>query len=351
MWYYVIVHTLFLSFYYKIRGFIFASLTIPHYCSVFEHVETYLSVHYNGRQIELDDESRITIARNTTTWIKYEGFLLGIFCSIEEGSSSGRFRKYIIMALRRSTLEKFIKDLQKKNNIIDLVQVRTCGPYDWNLKTYPSRKPESIFKPAPIDEMITDALKFMESKERYMNLSIPYRRGYLLDGFPGTGKSTCALCLASVLKKQLYFVSLTYKNADDEWLIDILSRVPAGSIILFDDFDRFVPSEKNGITIGGLLNALDGVVAQTGKIIIIIANDISRIPEALLRPGRIDRRFTFELTTTKDAVTLFERFHGKEYTDLFIQNFKSPQSASAIVSYLMMYEDGKTAALNACSIG
>jgi hypothetical protein len=348
MWY-VLLHTIVFSLYARAIGFLFASLTVPHYCPIFEHVESYMSTIYSGRQIEIDDESRITLARNTTSWIFYEGYLLGICCSVDDGSV-GRSRRFIIWALRRSTLEKFINDLCKKHHVTDVVQVRSYGTYDWNIKTYPSRTVETIFRPAPINDMIADARKFIDSKERYLYLSIPYRRGYLLEGHPGTGKSSCALCLASVLKRPLYFISLTYKNADDDWLIDTVSRVPVGAIILFDDFDRFVPSTTKGVTMTGLLNALDGVVAQTGKIIIIIANDISKIPDVLLRPGRIDRRFSFGLTETDDAADLFERFYGKEYRELFIKNFQSPKSASSIVSYLMQYEDGKNAAENAKNI-
>ena len=347
--FYMILHTIAFSLYYRMIGMLFACLTIPYYCPVYEHVETYMSTVYGGRQIEIDDESRITIARNTTSWIFYQGYLLGISCNVED-STSGRARKYFIWALRRSTLEKFIDDLHKKHNIVDVVQVRMCNTYDWSMKPSPIRALSSILPPAPIKEMIEDAQNFINSKERYSYLGIPYRRGYLLEGLPGTGKSSCALCLAGVLKRPLCFLSLTNKNANDEWLLDMLSRVPIGSIILIDDYDRFVPSHTGGVTIGGLLNALDGVVAQTGKIIIIAANDISMIPEALLRPGRIDRRFTFGLTETYEAAELFERFHGTEYKTEFAKNFSSPRSASAIVSHLMRYEKAIEAAKNAGSI-
>jgi len=347
--FYAIFHTFLFSMYYKILGMMFACLTVPAYCPIYEHIETYMSGIYSGRQIEIDDESRITIARNTTSWIWYNGYLLGI-CSNFEDNSVGRTRKYFIWAFRRSTLEMFVNDLHKKHSIVDVVQVRTCGSYDWNTKQCPIRTISSILAPAPIKEMIDDAQQFINTKERYAYLGIPYRRGYLLEGPPGTGKSSCALCLAGVLKRPLCFMSLTNKNANDEWLIDMLSRAPIGAIILIDDYDRFVPSHTGGITIAGLLNALDGVIAQTGKIIILVANDISMIPDAVLRPGRIDRRFTFGLTDTSEAAELFERFHGSEHKTTFAKNFLSPRSASAIVAHLMRYECAFEAAKNAGSI-
>lgn len=347
--FYLFLHTIAFSFYYKAIGLAFACLTVPHYCTVYEHVEAYMASVYKGRQIEIDDESRITIARNASTWIFYKGYILGISCSVDE-SNTGRTRKYFIWAFRRTTLELFINDLYKKHNVVDVVQVRTCSTYDWAMKLTPLRPIASILPPAPIKEMIEDAENFINAKERYAYLGIPYRRGYLLEGFPGTGKSSCALCLAGALKKPLCYMSLTNKSANDEWLTDMISRVPVGGIILIDDYDRFEPSTNGGVTIGGLLNVLDGVVAQTGKIFILAANDISKIPDAVLRPGRIDRRFTFGLTESSEAVELFERFHGKEHRDLFIKNFQSPKSASAIVSHLMRYENALEAANTAGSM-
>jgi len=191
-------------------GMIFASLTVPSYCPIYEHIETYMSGIYSGRQIEIDDESRITIARNTTSWIWYNGFLLGVFSNFEE-NSVGRTRKYFIWAFRRSTLEMFVNDLHKKHSIVDVVQVRTCGSYDWNTKLCPIRSISSILAPAPIKEMIDDAQQFINTKERYAYLGIPYRRGYLLEGPPGTGKSSCALCLAGVLKRPLVLCLLHTK--------------------------------------------------------------------------------------------------------------------------------------------
>lgn len=346
---YLFLHTVAFSLYYRLIGMLFASLTVPYYCPVYEHVEAYMSSIYSGRQIEIDEESRFTIARNTTSWINYKGYIFGICSTVEDGAS-GRSRKFLIWALRRSTLEMFIQDLHKKHNITDVVQVRSCGTYDWIIKTCPIRSVESILPPAPIKEMIVDAEHFINSKDRYAYLGIPYRRGYLLEGLPGTGKSSSALCLAGAIKRPLCFMSLTNKNASDEWLLDMISRVPMGGVILIDDYDRFEPSNNGGVTIGGLLNAIDGVVAQTGKIIIIAANDISKIPDALLRPGRIDRRFSFGLTEKIEAAELFERFHGTEHKELFVKNISSAKSASAIVSFLMRFENGLDAAENAGSI-
>lgn len=346
-----IVSTLVITTYHKALGLIFASLTIPSYCPVYEHVEAFLSDAYAGRQMEMDTESRITIARNATSWFWYRGSLLGVGCYVEDaGRSMERNRLIYMWALRRSTLEHFVTAQRARHGLTDVVKVGTCGAYNWHVTTYPMRSISSILAPAPIAAMLDDARQFSMAQQRYADLGIPYRRGYLLVGPPGTGKSSCALGLAGALNRQLCFVSLTGKHANDTWLLDMITSAPVGSVVLIDDFDRFAPSSTNDVTVAGVLNALDGVVAQTGKIVVLVANDISKIPAAILRPGRIDRQFVFGLTDTQDATALFERFHGATHADDFAANFPGPRSAAAIVSHLMRYDSAHAAATHAADI-
>lgn len=354
--YYLLWTTLAFTIYNKILSMCFASLTVPSTCKIYEHVEVFMSKKYSGRQIEIDNESRVNIARNTTTWVYHNGRLFAIHNSVDNNSDKGicGVRKcYIIRSLWRESLEDFIKDV----NILygsskTTLEIRSSCAYDWKIQSYPIRKISSIVDSAPIKEMLADARKFISQKNRYLELGVPYRRGYLLDGPPGTGKSSCAMCLAGELNRPLCYMSLTGSHANDEWLIEMLSRAPEGSIVLFDDYDRVSLSADscNGITMGGLLNALDGVVAQTGKIIILAVNDSSKIIDALLRPGRIDRRFTFKLTTKDEAKNLFERFHGKEYADIFYKNLQDTYSPASITTHLMKYESAKDAAINAFEI-
>lgn len=348
--YYLLWSTIAIALYNKVLAMCFASLTVPSTCKTYEFIEAFMSKRYNGRQLEIDNESRVNIARNTVTWINYNKTLLGVIrCVNEQNATMCITRKtYIIWAFRRATLEEFLQHVNEKYNTDKTkVEVRTSCAYDWNIQSHPLREVSTIVGSAPIVEMIEDAQKFISEKKRYLDLGIPYRRGYLLDGPPGTGKSTCAICLAGQLNRPLCYMSLTGKHANDDWLMEMLSRVPEGALVLFDDYDRFSASDSQGggITITGLLNALDGVVAQTGKIILLIVNDASNINPALLRAGRIDRRFTFRLSTKKEAKALFERFYGTEYSDTFFENLKKDSYVPAeLISHFMRHDSAKEAA-------
>lgn len=122
------------------------------------------------------------------------------------------------------------------------------------------------------------------------DMGIPFRRGYLLYGYPGTGKSSFIRALAGELKVHLCLVSLNDKNMTDEDLNSLLNNAPPRSILLLEDVDAAFAQRDNGetasrVTFSGLLNALDGVGSQEGKILFMTTNKINLLDPALIRPG------------------------------------------------------------------
>jgi len=103
-----------------------------------------------------------------------------------------------------------------------------------------------------------------------------------------------------------------------------MTFIPKNSIVLIEDIDcAFLPREELysphrspfqtinpncRVTLSGLLNILDGVGSEDGKIFFATTNHIDRLDAALLRPGRIDKKVQYKLATRKQALALFERF-------------------------------------------
>jgi len=128
-----------------------------------------------------------------------------------------------------------------------------------------------------------------------MDKGVPYRRGYLLYGPPGTGKTSFTQAIAGELKLNICYLNLSNGNMDDDGLNRALNNAPSQSIILLEDIDGiFVAREsvnqgrEGGVSFSGLLNALDGVRSQEGRILFMTTNHREKLDPALMRPGRAD---------------------------------------------------------------
>ena len=64
-----------------------------------------------------------------------------------------------------------------------------------------------------------------------------------------------------------------------------------------------------GVTLSGLLNALDGVSSRDGRVLFLTTNHPERLDPALIRPGRVDRKVELGLATPDQARRLFLWFY------------------------------------------
>ena len=88
-------------------------------------------------------------------------------------------------------------------------------------------------------------------------------------------------------------ITLSNAKLTDAMLANQLQSTPPRSLILIEDIDSFFNARekqdtRTTISFSGLLNALDGVGAQEGRIIVLTTNHRERLDPALIRPGRID---------------------------------------------------------------
>ncbi|ESL10114.1 hypothetical protein TRSC58_02157 [Trypanosoma rangeli SC58] len=180
--------------------------------------------------------------------------------------------------------------------------------------------------------IVEEAKLFLRSRELYMSLGVPWRRGYLFEGAPGTGKTSFILGLASELSLPIYLLSLQSKELDDASLIGLINSVPPRSLLVIEDLETAIkassiPSSSlqnalftevgggrnAGVSLSALLNAIDGIASSEGRLLIITANDASRLPspDALLRPGRIDRRVAFGPLDSDSIKEMVQSFQSK----------------------------------------
>lgn len=163
---------------------------------------------------------------------------------------------------------------------------------------------------------------------------------------------------------------------DDSVLQRAVAAIPKDSIFLIEDIDCAFPSREDGdesspnfmapypgmvvpgmmagktrksnVTLSGLLNVLDGVGSEEGKLFFATVrcrnqafhnffylaknnflflkqtNFVDHLDPAILRPGRIDRKIQYKLATKQQAIALFCRFYPESHTTLKSKEDFSP---------------------------
>ena len=201
--------------------------------------------------------------------------------------------------------------------------VYTSRSMDWAPFGEPRRKRplESVILDKGVKERILgDVRDFLASEVWYHNRGIPYRRGYLLHGTPGSGKSSFVQALAAELDYNIAVLNLSERGLTDDRLNHLLSVVPRCTLVLLEDADsafsnRRVQTDNDGyrganVTFSGLLNALDGVSSAEERLLFLTTNHVESLDAALVRPGRVDMTVEIGNASRWQAENLWDRFYG-----------------------------------------
>ncbi|GIY76003.1 mitochondrial chaperone BCS1 [Caerostris extrusa] len=202
------------------------------------------------------------------------------------------------------------------------IMYTAMGP-EWRQFGHPrKRRPISsvILHQGVAERILSDVRDFINTPQWYSERGIPYRRGYLLYGPPGCGKSSFITALAGELEYSICILNLSERGLTDDRLQHLMSVAPQQSIILLEDIDAaFVKREEssatkvayeglNRVTFSGLLNMLDGVVSAEARILFMTTNYLERLDAALIRPGRVDVKEYIGHATDYQLKLMYKRF-------------------------------------------
>ena len=104
---------------------------------------------------------------------------------------------------------------------------------------------DTMFLPGSlVDDVLTDCQSFLADRLRYEELGIPYRRGYLLYGMPGCGKSSFIAALASELDLPICFMDLTGTHIKDSRLQMLVNSAPSRCLLVIEEIDTLFISKE-----------------------------------------------------------------------------------------------------------
>ena len=212
---------------------------------------------------------------------------------------------------------KLAEQLQEGKTVIF-----TSWGTEWTPFGSPRRKRplDSVILDKGVKERIVEDVKdFLGSGKWYFDRGIPYRRGYLLHGPPGSGKSSFIQGLAGELDYNISLLNLSERGLTDDRLNHLLTNIPTRTIVLLEDVDAAFGNRRQtdedgyrgaNVTFSGLLNALDGVASAEERLIFLTTNHVERLDEALVRPGRVDMTVKLGAASPWQVTQLWDRFYG-----------------------------------------
>jgi len=142
-----------------------------------------------------------------------------------------------------------------------------------------------------------DVFGFFESQDLYKNLSIPWKRGLIMLGPPGNGKT---ITMKAIMKDcdakgytPLYVRSFQSWMGEQAAMTEVFGRARqmAPCVIILEDLDSLINDRNRSF----FLNELDGFEGNDGLLVLGSTNHFDRLDPALSgRPSRFDRKYKFD---------------------------------------------------------
>uniref|UniRef100_A0A803MNK1 AAA+ ATPase domain-containing protein n=1 Tax=Chenopodium quinoa TaxID=63459 RepID=A0A803MNK1_CHEQI len=203
-------------------------------------------------------------------------------------------------------------------------------------------------KPEVKRALIADLDRFARRRDFYRRVGKVWKRGYLLHGPPGTGKSSLVAAMANYLKFHIYDFDLSKMRYNLDFR-QLLVSTSNRSIIVIEDIDCSTNKLQNrqhqaysginedctadinynnegseddhSLPLAGLLNFIDGLWSSCGdeRIIVFTTNYKERLDPALIRPGRMDMHIHLSYLTFGGFTVLASNYLNISSHPLFTQ--------------------------------
>ena len=257
--------------------------------------------------------------------LKYRNYDILLFIQTRTPSSpSGRtfaIREYTIITydLNPKFVTEFESDMLEHRN--SLLKMKKDSPYiqvwkdghDPDGDTYwdkvaelPKRRLKTIYIPMEQKRLLVNTINtFLASRKFYEDHGVPWTLKILLYGVPGGGKSSIVKMIASEWNRNIYECTGGKNGRFIPEAISDNNRDLVSPLFSISDIDKYpavinepnINIEKDDVKedhmmqkqiFNNMINALDGISTEGGRIIIMTTNHIEKFSETFLRPGRID---------------------------------------------------------------
>ena len=209
-------------------------------------------------------------------------------------------RQWIVAASREAAEGFFGAVCAWNSEIRDEIMVFEEGSWDKSAELFAAIKNatfESLVLHGTLKrDILADASDFFAAEATYATYGVPWKRGILLIGPPGNGKTHTVKALINELGKPCLYVKsfdAQYSTASSSMKrVFERAREAAPCVLVLEDLDALITEESRSF----FLNEVDGFAVNHGILLLATTNHPERIDAAILnRPSRFDRKYHFEL--------------------------------------------------------
>jgi transitional endoplasmic reticulum ATPase len=194
-----------------------------------------------------------------------------------------------------------------------------------------------ILDPKMKSSLIEDVQGFFDSRALYREFAVPWKRGIILHGVPGNGKTISIKALINYLSERedpipsLYVKSFENKcNGPQASVKDIFdhARKMAPCLLVFEDLDSLVSKDVRSY----FLNEVDGLDSNDGILMIGSTNHLNSLDPAISkRPSRFDRKYHFKVPSFVEREAYMNYWRAKLAENTRVD---FPADISAIIATL-----------------
>ncbi len=247
----------------------------------------------------------LEVGVNQNAQVIWGGFAVpGIEGNLQTGQTEKRGKKIFVISgtVKKKHQEEIkeiaqaVRDYVRESSVYrsQAIKLHTDDSGDMDFDNPPSFldlsrvNPEELVFPKDVQEQIeTNLFTPVEHTEACRKYKIPLKRGVLLEGKYGTGKTLTAFVTAQKATANGWtFIYLDRVTALQEVIQFAKQYSPA--VVFAEDIDRVLDGDRD-MGMDDILNTIDGIDAKNSEILVILTtNHVEKIEKAMMRPGRLD---------------------------------------------------------------
>jgi len=306
------------------------------------------TIHCDHDYILDSNKDRIKVRKNTGCNVTYDV----IYTELKISHPDKQVLIDFIDEAKRIAKEREEKNQKKTKDTIKIYYYKNDW---WNLLSITNKRPLNTLylKENERERLIESIDTFFSDSEKqdYLEFGVPYKRVIFLYGVPGSGKTTTINCIASHFDCDVHIVPLS-TDMTDQKLVDAFSSVNdeeykanSKKVIVIEDIDCVFSDRKegdcakNGVTLQGLLNCIDGFTSLEGGLIFITANRPEVLDEALIRSCRVDYKLEVGYADRFQTETMYKRLLPEQtkHFDKFYKTIRHKKYTTAMLQEFLFY--------------